>query len=127
MIVKPSSTLCSTLWGSCAGKPFCLLFLGFQDLPWAPKARFELLIIKVGTAKKWPEARLKELENLLKTRRSPETRLGLKVDLKFNIQKTKIMASGPITSCQIDEDTMETVTYLYFGGLRNHCRQWLQL
>ena len=46
-----------------------------------------------------------------------------KVGLKLNIQKTKIMASGPITSCQIDEDTMETVTYLYFGGLQNHCRQ----
>ena len=46
-----------------------------------------------------------------------------KVVLKLNVQKTKIMASGPITSCQIDEDTMETVTYLYFGGLQNHCRQ----
>ena len=37
-----------------------------------------------------------------------------KVDLKLNIQKTKIMASGPITSWQIDEETMETVTF-YFG------------
>ena len=48
-----------------------------------------------------------------------------KVGLKLNIQKTKIMASGPITSWQIYGETMETVT-LYFGGLQNHCRWWLQ-
>ena len=44
-----------------------------------------------------------------------------KVGLKFNIQETKIMASGPITSWQIDGETVETVTD-YFGGLQNHCR-----
>ena len=44
-----------------------------------------------------------------------------KVGLKLNIQKTKIMASGPITSWQIDAETMETVGD-YFGGLQNHCR-----
>ena len=44
-----------------------------------------------------------------------------KVGLKLNIQKTKIMAPGPITSWQIDEETMETVTD-YFLGLQNHCR-----
>ena len=43
-----------------------------------------------------------------------------KVGLKLNIQKTKIMASGPITSWQIDGETVETVTD-YFGGLQNHC------
>ena len=48
-----------------------------------------------------------------------------KVDLKLNIQKTKIMASGPITSWQIDGEIMETVRD-YFGGLQNHCRWWLQ-
>ena len=42
-----------------------------------------------------------------------------KVGLKFNIQKTKIMASGPITSWQIDGEVMGTVTD-YFGGLQNH-------
>ena len=42
-------------------------------------------------------------------------------DLKFNIQKTKIMASGPITSWEIDGETVETVTD-YFWGLQNHCR-----
>ena len=49
-----------------------------------------------------------------------------KVVLKFNIQKTKIMASGPITSCQIDGETMETVTDFILGGLQNHCRWRLQ-
>ena len=45
-----------------------------------------------------------------------------KVGLKFNIQNTKIMASSPITSWQIDGETMETVTDFIFGGLQNHCR-----
>ena len=49
-----------------------------------------------------------------------------KVGLKLNIQKTKIMASGPITSWQMDGETMETVTD-YFLGLENHCRWWPQL
>ena len=44
-----------------------------------------------------------------------------KVGLKLNVQKTKIMASGPITSWEIDGETVESVT-LYFGGLQNHCR-----
>ena len=48
-----------------------------------------------------------------------------KVGLKLNIQKTKIMASGPITSWEIDGETMETVTD-YFFGLQSHCRWWLQ-
>ena len=45
-----------------------------------------------------------------------------KVGLKLNIQKTKIMASGPITSWQIDVETVETVTDFIFLGLQNHCR-----
>ena len=45
-----------------------------------------------------------------------------KVGLKLNIQKTKIMASGPITSWQIDGETVETVSDFIFGGLENHCR-----
>ena len=48
-----------------------------------------------------------------------------KVGLKLNIQKTKIMASGPITSWQIVGETMETVRDCYFW-LQNHCRWWLQ-
>ena len=49
-----------------------------------------------------------------------------KVGLKLNIQKTKIMASGPITSWQIDRETVETETDFNFGGLQHHCRWWLQ-
>ena len=45
-----------------------------------------------------------------------------KVGLKLNIQKTKIMASGPITSWQIDGETMETVRDFILGGFRNHSR-----
>ena len=45
-----------------------------------------------------------------------------KVGIKLNIQKTKIMASGPIRSWQIDGETMETVTDFILGGLQNHCR-----
>ena len=45
-----------------------------------------------------------------------------KVGLKLNIQKTKIMASGPITSWQIDGETMETVTEFIFEGVQNHSR-----
>ena len=44
-----------------------------------------------------------------------------KVGLKLNIQETKIMASGPITSWKIDGETVETVSD-FFGGLQNHCR-----
>ena len=62
-------------------------------------------------------AESKELKSLLmKVKEESE-----KVDLKLNIQKSKIMASGPITSWQIDGQTMATVTD-YFGGLQNHCR-----
>ena len=58
-----------------------------------------------------------ELNNpLMKVKEKSE-----KTGLKFNIQKTKIMASGPITSWQIDGETMETVTD-YFLGLQNHFR-----
>ena len=60
----------------------------------------------------------KELKSLLiKVKEESE-----KVGLKLSIQKTKIMASGPITSCEIDGETVETVSYFYFGGLQNHCR-----
>ena len=45
-----------------------------------------------------------------------------KVGLKLNIQKTKIMSSGPITSWQIDGETVETVADFILGGLQNHCR-----
>ena len=49
-----------------------------------------------------------------------------KVGLKLNIQNMKIMASGPITPWQIDEEIMETVRDFVFWGSKNHCRWWLQ-
>ena len=58
-----------------------------------------------------------ELKSLLMKVKEESKRVGL----KLNIQKTKIMASGPITSWQIDRETMKTVRD-YFGGLQNHCR-----
>ena len=58
-----------------------------------------------------------ELKSLLMTVKEESE----KVDLKLNIQKTKIMASGPITSWQIDGETVETVSD-YFLGLQNPCR-----
>ena len=45
-----------------------------------------------------------------------------KVGLKLNIQKTKIMVPGPITSWEIDGETVETVSDFFWGGLQNHCR-----
>ena len=48
---------------------------------------------------------------------------SIKIGLKLNIQKTKIMASGPITSWQIDRETMENRDRFYFLGLQNHC-EW---
>ena len=63
-----------------------------------------------------------ELKNfLMKVKEESE-----KVGLKLNIQKTKIMASSPITSWQIDGQTMETARDFILGGLQNHCKWWLQ-
>ena len=67
-----------------------------------------------------------EIEEELKSLLMKMKEESEKVALKLNIQKTKSMASGPITSWQIDGETMETVT-LYFLGLQNHCRGRLQL
>ena len=49
-----------------------------------------------------------------------------KVGLKLNIRKTKIIASSPITSWQIEVETVETLRYFILGGLQNHCRWQLQ-
>ena len=64
---------------------------------------------------------LAESEEELKSFLMKEKEESEKVGLKLNIQKIKIMASGPITSWQIDRETVETVR-LYFWGLQNHCR-----
>ena len=63
-----------------------------------------------------------ELKSLLMNVKEESEEVGL----KLNIQKTKIMASGPITSWQIDGETMETVRDFIWGELQNHCRWWLQ-
>ena len=65
------------------------------------------------------EEELKSL--LMKVKKESE-----KVGLKLNIQKTKIMASGPITSWQTDGETVATVTDFIFGGSKINCRWWLQ-
>ena len=62
-----------------------------------------------------------ELKSLLMKVKEESEKLGL----RLSIQKTKIMASGPITSWQIDGETVETVTD-YFFGLQNHCRWCLR-
>ena len=63
-----------------------------------------------------------ELKSLLRKLKEESEKVGL----KLNIQKTKIIASGPITSWEIDGETVETVSEFYFGGLQNHCSLWLQ-
>ena len=65
-----------------------------------------------------PESK-EELKSLLMKEESE------KVGLKLNIQKTKIMASGPIASWEIDGETVETVSDFIFLGSKNHCRWWL--
>ena len=67
-------------------------------------------------------AESEELKSLLMKVKEKTEKAGL----KLNIQKTKIMASGPITSWQIDGETVEPVADFILGGLQNHCRWWLQ-
>ena len=62
--------------------------------------------------------REEELRSLLMKVKEESEKAGL----QLNIQKTKIMAPGPITSWQIDGETVETVTDFYLFGLQNHCR-----
>ena len=59
-----------------------------------------------------------ELKSLLMKVKEESEKDGL----KLNIRKTKIMASGPITSWEIDVETVETVSDFILGGLQNHCR-----
>ena len=63
-------------------------------------------------------AESEELKSLLKKEKEESEKVGL----KLNIQKTKIMASGPIMSWEIDGETVETVSDFIFLGLKNHCR-----
>ena len=63
-------------------------------------------------------AESEELKSLLMKLKEESEKVGL----KLNIQKTKIMASGPITSWQINGETMEIMTDFIWGRLQNHCR-----
>ena len=63
-----------------------------------------------------------ELKSLLMKMKEESKKVGL----KLNIQKMKIMASGPITSCEIDGETVEAVADFIFWGSKNHCRWQLQ-
>ena len=67
------------------------------------------------------ESEEEKMSILMKMKKESE-----KSSLKLNIQKTKIMASSSITSCQIDEETMETMTDFIFLGLQNHWSLWVQ-
>ena len=69
---------------------------------------------------------MEESEDELKSLLMKVKDVSEKAGLKFNFQKTKIMASGPITSWQIDGETMQTVTDFIFFGLQNHWRWLLQ-
>ena len=66
-----------------------------------------------------------EIKSLLMKVKEESAKAGLKLNIQkknLNIQKTKIMASGPITSWEIDGETMQTVTDFILGGLQNHCK-----
>ena len=69
-----------------------------------------------------------ELNNLLMKVKEESEKVGLKLNIQKTKILTKIMASGPITSWQIDGETVETVADFILGGegLQNHCRWWLQ-
>ena len=63
-----------------------------------------------------------ELKSLLMKVKVESEKVDLNIQKTFNIQKMKIMASGPITSWEIDGETVETVSDFIFGRLQNHCR-----
>ena len=88
---------------------------GLEEAQAGSRSSGEISITSDTTLMAESEGELKSL--LMKVKEEIE-----KVGLKLNIQKTKIMASGPITSWEIDGETMETVSEFYFGGLQNHCR-----
>ena len=67
-------------------------------------------------------AEIEELKSLLMKVKEESENVGL----KLNIHNTKIMTSGPITSWQIDGETVETVDEFILGSSKNHCRWWLQ-
>ena len=99
----------------------------WETLDWKKQAGIKIARRNVNNLKYADDTTLmaeseEELKSLLKKMQEESA----KVDLKLNIQKMKIMASGPITSWEIDGETVETVSDFILGGLQNPCRWWLQ-
>ena len=106
----------------------CLFYLYAEDSMWNTRLDEARTGIKI-TEKNINNVRYTDDTTLMAEREEELKSLSMKVKeesekagLKLNIQKTSIMASGPITSCQIDG---ETVADFILGGSKNHCRWWL--
>ena len=127
-------TLCNPIDGSPPGSPIpgilkARTLEGYHEKCWLDEAQAGIKIARrnISNFRYADDSTLmaeteEELKGLLMTVKEESEKVGL----KLNIQKTKIMASGPITLWQMDGETVETVTD-YFLGLQNLCRWWLQL
>ena len=104
-----------------------------STLAWKIPSTEEPRLQSMGSQKRWTRLSryaddttlMAESEEELKSLLMKVKEKSEKVGLNLNIQKTKIMASGPITSWEIDEETVETVSDFFlwgWGGLQNHCR-----
>ena len=98
----------------------------WETLDWKKQAGIKIVGRNINNLRYADDTTLtaesEELKSLLKKVKEESEKVGL----KLNIQKTKIMASGPITSWQIDGETVETVSDFNFFWLQNHCKWWLQ-
>ena len=95
----------------------------FEMLDWMNHKRIKIAARNINNLRYADDTTLmaeskEELKSLLMKVKEESEKTGL----KLNIQKMKILASGPITSWQIDGETMETVRHFILGGLQNHCR-----
>ena len=99
----------------------------WETLGWIPQAGIKIAGRNINNLRYADDTTLmaeseEELKSLLMKVKDESEKVGV----KLNIQKTKIMASGPITSWEIDGETVETVSDFILGGLQNHCSWWLQ-
>ena len=132
-----SRGLCSCPWNSLgkkilslfkkilSGKPQEWVAISFSRGSSQPRDRTRVSLIAGRCFTVWA-TREAESEEELKSLLMKMKEESEKVRLKHNIQKTKIMLSGPITSWEIEGETLETVTDFIVVGLQNHCRWWLQ-